>query len=390
MDKPFVYGMSVEGGNFTDRAKETTRFLKNGSPRSSCRPHDDMTAAREPPTAQDIVFHISKTVMTKSTNTMLKGIRHALDTGMLMYEMRTLLLVLLLSTTMAAALAASVDELQARRKAARFLASKGVGMPKTAKTTRAGVSVNAAVSFGQPEGTPFYVFNGDHGFAIISGDDRTAPVLGYSTTSTFTWDEAPDNLKSWLRGYADQITALRNGDAQSAANIASPGEGIASKPKIESMTTGKWDQNMPYNRHCPKSPTGGGQTVTGCVATAMAELLYYHWQKTPHLMVKETQAAMPAYDTDTPWPGNRFIHVDGIAQNSKIDWADMLPTYSQGAYTDALAEAVARLMQYCGVSVYMDYASGASGANAFHVPNALIKYFGFTMPRASSTTKTSR
>ena len=59
MDKPFVYGMSVEGGNFTDRAKETTRFLKNGSPRSSCRPHDDMTAAREPPTAQDIVFHIS-------------------------------------------------------------------------------------------------------------------------------------------------------------------------------------------------------------------------------------------------------------------------------------------------------------------------------------------
>ena len=47
------------------------------------------------------------------------------------------------------------------------------------------------------------------------------------------------------------------------------------------MTTAKWDQNMPYNRHCPKSPTGGGQTVTGCVATAMAELLYYHWQKTP-------------------------------------------------------------------------------------------------------------
>lgn len=108
------------------------------------------------------------------------------------------------------------------------------------------------------------------------------------------------------------------------------------------------------------------------------------------MMVKETQAAMPAYDTDTPWPGNRFIHVDGIAQGSKIDWATMLPTYSQGTYTDALAEAVARLMQYCGVSVYMDYASGASGANAFHVPNALIKYFGFTMPRASSTTKTSR
>lgn len=95
------------------------------------------------------------------------------------------------------------------------------------------------------------------------------------------------------------------------------------------------------------------------------------------MMVKETQAAMPAYDTDTPWPGNRLIHVDGIAQNSVINWADMLPTYSQGTYTDALAEAVARLMQYCGVSVYMDYASGASGANAFHVPNALVKYFGF-------------
>lgn len=105
-------------------------------------------------------------------------------------------------------------------------------------------------------------------------------------------------------------------------------------------------------------------------------------------MVKATQAAMPAYDTDTPWPGNRLIHVDGIAQNSVINWATMLPTYSQEAYTDALAEAVARLMQYCGVSVYMDYASGTGAGNAKGGYNQLMRAVIGAKPATAGSPRT--
>ena len=292
-------------------------------------------------------------------------------------NMRLILFSLLLSTVFTTATSKPIDEQRARLQASQFLAAKGITLPSRAKVMRAPMSARQTASSKKTGTAPFYVFNGDHGFAIVSGDDRTAPVLGYSLTSTFSWNDASDNLKAWLQGYADQITALQNGDAEVTTNAALPGEGIASKPAIPSMTSALWDQNVPYNNLCPKSPGDYGYTVTGCVATAMAELLYYHWCKTPNLMVKTTQATMPPYETDTAWPNGKRINVSGIQQGAEIDWANMLPAYTSAAYNEVQVKAVANLMLYCGVSVYMDYANGASGANAFHVPNALIKYFGF-------------
>ena len=40
--------------------------------------------------------------------------------------------------------------------------------------------------------------------------------------------------------------------------------------------TGTWDQGSPYNMYCPEDDAGpGGHAWVGCVATAMAQIMYY-------------------------------------------------------------------------------------------------------------------
>lgn len=144
------------------------------------------------------------------------------------------------------------------------------------------------------------------------------------------------------------------------------------------MLTTTWDQTEPYNNACPDFFTYG-KSVTGCVATAMAQLLYYHYQHSPGKMVTATQEEIPAYQCATYWNNIGQISVDAVPKDSPIDWANMTLTYGSSS-TEAQKTAVANLMFYCGASVNMNYANaanGGSGAQDTKVPGALIKYFGF-------------
>ena len=116
-----------------------------------------------------------------------------------------------------------------------------------------------------------------------------------------------------------------------------------------------------------------GRSVTGCVATAMAQILYYHRAKS----VTETQAEIPAYQAwaDKPYNG-QYLQVEAVPANSPIDWDNMLDTYS-GSATAKQKKAVADLMWYCGASVQMGYTNSSSGANSWRVGEALPKYFGY-------------
>lgn len=206
---------------------------------------------------------------------------------------------------------------------------------------------------------PYYVFergNGE-GFYITSGDDQTIDILGYTETGTFDYDQLPPGLQDLLNTYAHQIEAIQAG----APVLRAP----ATHPKVETLMTSKWSQGSPYNNLCPLD--GGSRSVTGCVATAMAQILYYNRDKS----VTETQAAIPAYTT---WTKN--IQVSGIPAGSPIDWDNMKDTY--GSANDLQRTAVAQLMLYCGVSVKMDYTSSSSGAQSSEVVNAIKNYFGYS------------
>ena len=65
-------------------------------------------------------------------------------------------------------------------------------------------------------GEAFYVFNAgsDGGYIIVSADDRTEPILGYVEQGTFDPDNIPENMRSWLQSYADQIKYIVDNDIQ--------------------------------------------------------------------------------------------------------------------------------------------------------------------------------
>jgi hypothetical protein len=219
-----------------------------------------------------------------------------------------------------------------------------------------------------------YVFNvgSDAGFIIVSNDDCAVPILGYSDSGSFDANNIPDNMRAWLQGYADEI-------AWAKANHVKP---LANAPKraalgnnVDPLLTTYWDQGTPYNDLCPLS--GDERTVTGCVATAMAQVMYYTETRANNTTTTTT-AEIPGYTSDT-----KGYNLSAIPAGSTINW-DKMKNYYSSTYLDGYsyeeAVAVAKLMLYCGVSVQMDYgpgSEGGSGAAVSVVDWALINYFGY-------------
>ena len=212
-----------------------------------------------------------------------------------------------------------------------------------------------------------YVFNvgDDEGFVIAAGDDCVPAILGYSDRGTFNGDSLPVNVKSWLDGYSEGIRRLQ-ASGQRAPRRA------PSHAAIPVMLTSRWNQGNPYNMYCPKFFDTGQISVTGCVATAMAQVMYYHRVRA----VRSVQADIPSYTCSTNWENYGKMTVQGIPKNSPIDWNDMTDSYNSRS-TDAAKRAVANLMLYCGVSVKMDYSPSGSGASSTNAAKALVNYFGY-------------
>lgn len=273
---------------------------------------------------------------------------------------------------------------QAHQKAIRFMQQRGdtrllnisvSAYPKTTNLRSVGKSNNA-----EEDMKPYYVFDRGHqeGFVIVAGDDEVAEtILGYCHSGSFVYDEMPPNMLEWLEGYAKEIEDFQANRSNSADNSSEGMEEtpaihrVPTHPAIQPLVTSKWNQGDPYNQECPMYFTLG-RSVTGCVATAYAQILYYHRSK----MVTETQADMPAYDTWTEHPTYGKLHVEGIPAGSPIDWDNMTDTYGSNS-TGLQKKAVAQLMHYCGVAVNMDYTNSSSGAYSSSVADALKNYFGF-------------
>ena len=121
-----------------------------------------------------------------------------------------------------------------------------------------------------PDGqAAIYVFTPDagQGFYLLSADNATAPLIGYSYDSEFS-SEIPA-LQWMLEGYAAQIGQARNLPAYVSAGSR------AGEAPVAPMLQTRWDQNSPYNYYCPRS--GAMRCPTGCVATAMAQVMKY-WE----------------------------------------------------------------------------------------------------------------
>lgn len=277
--------------------------------------------------------------------------------------MRKYILALLPAAMIAVTvMGAPVSQEQALKKATQFLNERGrtTADLKLVQLERQQVGARP----GSVKEASFYVFNQgtDKGFVIIAGDDNACDVLGYADRGHFDASNIPENMQALLDCYTEEIALARANDAiDTAANspAKSPAAGANEAWQvIAPMLTTSWNQREPFNLEC--FTTGGSQAVTGCVATAFAQVMYYH--KWP----RNNTTKIPAYSSYDALPAITF------------DWAAMKDSYDgSGDLTDKSNKAVADLMLYCGHAVYMSYGTGGSAASTSDIPYALNNYFGY-------------
>ena len=254
---------------------------------------------------------------------------------------------------------APITRQKALQNAREFLQQKGVGIQNAAMR-----HAPLHQEGNEAESAPYYVFNvgGDNGYVIASGDDCAYPVLGYSDLGSFDADNIPEGMKNMLDFYAEQIRSF------SKSSNAAKAKSSTTDPAVEPMLTTKWGQDEPYNDNCPIDITTNERSVTGCVATAMAQVMYYHRKHSTTKVMKD----IPRYSIFE----KNEMEVASIPKGSPIDWDNMLDSYNRYS-TKVQKQAVANLMLYCGTSVKMHYGSSSSGAFDIDMVYAMPTYFDY-------------
>ncbi len=224
-----------------------------------------------------------------------------------------------------------------------------------------------------------YAFNMEGGgFVIVSGDDRTVPILGYSTTGTIDWQRIPENMKAWLREYSKAIRNLGYLQAKDG-NVMGEYSQRTQRAAIKPLLTTKWNQSQPYNDECPiyngpNTELVGQRSVTGCTCTATVQVMAYHkWPK--------SCGEIPGYQLKYYDANNENVSKEQTIEAlppTTFQWDQMLDEYTQeNPGTAEQRKAVAVLMRYLGQAVEMHYTPEESGADLFKASDVLKKYFGY-------------
>lgn len=197
----------------------------------------------------------------------------------------------------------------------------------------------------------YYVFNAHEGqgYIIISADDCTTPVLGYSLEGRYDAGSMPPAMNWMMHGLESEIKAapgLQNPVSMTerrrmARRAAQSNERIL-------LETPQWRQEAPFNKHIP------GNALTGCVGTAMAMIMKYH-----------------------EFPERGTGSFNAVNFDVAYDWANMRMDSYRSGYSEAEAEAVSTLIYHAAASIGTQFGYSGSSAYEVKVPAALVNYFGY-------------
>lgn len=220
----------------------------------------------------------------------------------------------------------------------------------------------------------FYVFTMQpKGFVIVSADDRSKPILGYSTESGFDADEIPDGLQSFFNNYQAGFSQMMAANEERTAEAERDWNRLAETGRINDakitrvvpkLLTTIWNQSALYNDLCPFDTLGPNNHVyAGCVATAMSQIMnYHHWPQT----------GMGWHTDATPEYGNLTVYFSDATYRYEL-----MPDYLDWTSSPEEIHAIAQLQYHAGVSVDMMYSPEGSGAFSQDVVDALVFYFNY-------------
>lgn len=206
----------------------------------------------------------------------------------------------------------------------------------------------------------FYVFNttNEHGFVIVSGDDRVPRILGYSDQGAFDADNVPPQLTELLEQYAVQINNIPDGtpvhESWKLPAHASEGSGVL-------LETANWGQGEPYNMLTPEFD--GVHAPTGCVATAMAIVMKYHnWpERGRHKFEFERYGENLYHDFST----------------DEFDFTKM-PNDCLNNPTESQVCEISKLMYCASFSVATSFSKKSGSARSEIVGHQLMRYFKYS------------
>lgn len=280
---------------------------------------------------------------------------------------RRFTLLLSLAFVFAASFAGNVDENTARRVATAFLHSR---MPDAHGVAPESLQALPAINIGA-ERTLMYAFNFENGgYVLIAATDAAIPVLGYSFDGIFTLNNQPPALAAWLAGYELQLSDIMDRNLTATPEISAsweslinynPGETTQRDLRsVEPLLPSTWDQGSRYNALCPEDDAGpGGHVYAGCVATAMAQVIYY-WR-------------YPLQGTGSHGYYSDYGYLFVDFSQADYDYDQMRNEIGPESNYE-----MAEIQYHCGVAVDMMYAPDGSGAYSFDAASALRNYFGFS------------
>lgn len=194
---------------------------------------------------------------------------------------------------------------------------------------------------------PFYIYNAeyDNAFVIVDNHKGSNRIIGYCKGCSFNKETIPEGLKELLFGYIANHQSIDSEKISVRSHV---------RKSVTPLIKTKWGQGYPYNASCPISPNNR-KCVTGCLATAMAQILYYYYCKEPSKVTKELPLTIPSYYYNGM--------IEGVTKGTPIHWEYMTETYDENS-SEYSEEAVSDLMYICGTSTKMKYNDELAGGSA--------------------------
>ena len=222
----------------------------------------------------------------------------------------------------------------------------------TSKKDAQNIKTRAAATATQQ---PYYIFNDEagKGFVVIAGDDKMGKVLAYSKEASIDMT----NLNPEARYLFDTYRQVYEELSKNKTLTTRAGAATKAADAVQPLLKSKWGQDYPYSKQT--------RYMTGCVATAVAQVMYYH--KWP-AQGKGQESYMVKFD-------NTVRSADFT--KSHYDWDNMLLDYNRRNITTKQEDAVALLMNDVGIATNMQYTDRASGTQSYMAERALRNYFDY-------------
>ena len=259
----------------------------------------------------------------------------------------------------------------AKEKAAAFLTARNYDSEGSRKVRK---RVDAsAMTVTEASASIYAVNTGSDTFVLVAKSSAVDDVLGYCDEGAFSPEDMPDNFRAMLHDMEQELEILASLDDPKAALAICK----ASRKAVSPMIKSKWNQGEvsttgnAYNCQCPIYTYSNGAKYycyTGCVATAMAQYMYFY--KYP----KTTKKTIPGYTS------NNSIGYLSSLEVTTFDWGNMQDEYLGTDLSNTSsyrAMPIAKLMKYCGYASQMSYGTGSSLSSSYHMYSSMIEYFGY-------------